>query len=208
MNNPWLNVPLADYEGHMTLPGIEQASLLADIFGGFIAEFSPSSVAVIGCTGGNGFEKIPPSVSRVVGVDINPHFIDETSTRFKDRIQNLELIAGDIQSPEVSFAPVDLIFLGLVLEYVDADSVMAKMPSMLTAHGHIITVLQMPTSGQQQISPSPFKSVHPVGEIMHLVPPESLQNCANAQGLVQLQAHTVTSKGGKQFQVQVFGRSA
>ena len=25
MNSPWLDVPLADYEGHMALPGIEQA---------------------------------------------------------------------------------------------------------------------------------------------------------------------------------------
>jgi hypothetical protein len=31
MNNLWLDVPLADYEGHMALPGIEQAQLLSDI---------------------------------------------------------------------------------------------------------------------------------------------------------------------------------
>jgi hypothetical protein len=68
MNNPWLDVPLADYEGHMALPGIEQAQLLSGIFADVLAKFSPRSVAVIGCAGGNGFDRISPSISRVVGV--------------------------------------------------------------------------------------------------------------------------------------------
>ena len=130
MNNPWLDVPLADYEGHMALPGIEQAQLLSDIFAGVLAKFSPRSVAVIGCAGGNGFDRIPPAISRVVGVDLNPRFVAEIEARFRDRIENLELMVGDIQSHEVSFAPVDLIFLGLILEYVNVESVMARMPSM------------------------------------------------------------------------------
>lgn len=205
MKNPWLDVPLADYEGHMALPGIEQAQLLSDIFADALAKFSPRSVAVIGCAGGNGFDRIPPTASRVVGVDLNPRFVAETEARFRDRIDNLELIAGDIQSPEVSFAPVDLIFLGLVLEYVDVEAVMARMPSMLAPRGHMVTVLQLPTVGHQQVSPSPFKSVTPVGDVMHLVPPVRLQNSIEAHGCIQLESRNVVSQGGKQFQVQTFG---
>ncbi|MFW5397421.1 MAG: methyltransferase family protein [Candidatus Accumulibacter regalis] len=143
----------------MALPGIEQAQLLSDIFADALAKFSPCSVAVIGCAGGNGFDRIPPAVSRVVGVDLNPLFVAETEARFRDRIEHLELIAGDIQSPEILFSPVDLIFLGLVLEYVDVDPVVAKMLSMLTPRGHMVTVLQLPSVGHQQVSPSPFKKV-------------------------------------------------
>ncbi len=205
MNNPWLDVPLADYEGHMALPGIEQAQLLSDIFAGVLAKFSPRSVAVIGCAGGNGFDRIPSAISRVVGVDLNPRFIAETEARFRGRIENLELVVGDIQGHEVSFAPVDLMFLGLILEYVNVESVIAKMPSMLAARGHIVTVLQLPTVGHQQVSPSPFKSVQPLGEIIHLVPPARLRDSVEAQGFVQLESRNVVSNGGKQFQVQVFG---
>ena len=205
MNNPWLDVPLADYEGHMALPGIEQAQLLSDIFAGVLAKFSPSSVAFIGCAGGNGFDRIAPAISRVVGVDLNPRFVAETEARFRGRIENLELIVGDIQSHEVSFSPVDLMFLGLILEYVNVESVIARMPSLLTARGHIVTVLQLPTVGYQQVSPSPFKSVHPVGEAMHLVSPARLQESVEAQGYVQLESCNVVSNGGKQFQVQAFG---
>jgi hypothetical protein len=85
MNSPWLDVPLADYEGHMALPGIEQAQLLSDIFSGVLEQYSPRSVAVIGCAGGNGFERISSGISRVVGVDLNPQFIAETETRFGGR---------------------------------------------------------------------------------------------------------------------------
>jgi hypothetical protein len=30
MRNPWLDIPLADYEGHMALPAIGQSRLIAD----------------------------------------------------------------------------------------------------------------------------------------------------------------------------------
>jgi hypothetical protein len=204
MNNPWLDVPLADYEGHMALPGIGQAQLLSDIFAGVLAQFSPRSVAVIGCAGGNGFDRIPPGILRVVGVDLNPRYVAETEVRFRGKIKNLELMVGDIQNPAISFTPVDLIFLGLVLEYVNVESVIPRMPSMLTASGHMVTVLQLPTVGHQQVSPSPFTSVQPLGEVIHLVPPVRLQSSAEAQGFVQLESRNVVSKGGKQFQVQVF----
>ena len=204
MSNPWLVVPLADYEGHMALPGIEQAQLLSDIFSGVLEQFSPRSVAVIGCAGGNGFDRIPSSISRVVGVDLNPHFIAETETRFRGRLKNLELVVGDIQSHEVSFAPVDLMFLGLVLEYVDVETVIARTPSMLTANGHLATVLQLPSVSHRQVSPSPFPTVQALGELAHLVPPSRLQNAAETQGYVQLESRNVASKGGKQFQLQVF----
>ena len=96
------------------------------------------------------------------------------------------MIVGDIQSHEVSFAPVDLISLGLILEYVNVEPVIARMPSMLTARGHIVTVLQLSTVGHQQVSPSPFKSVHPVGEVMHLVPPARLRDSVDAHGYISV----------------------
>ena len=55
-DNPWLTIPLADYEAHMALPQVGQARLLADLFAAELRVGSPSSVAVLGCAGGNGFE--------------------------------------------------------------------------------------------------------------------------------------------------------
>ena len=68
MKNPWLDVPLADYEGHMALPGIEQAQLLADILAGTLEEFLPQSVAVLGVLAEMGLRELHRVSTRVVGV--------------------------------------------------------------------------------------------------------------------------------------------
>lgn len=83
--------------------------MLSDLLAKTIGQFSPSSVAILGCAGGNGFDRIPETIQRIVGIDINPAYIDETYRRYQNRFTNLELIAGDIQQPEINFAPVDLI---------------------------------------------------------------------------------------------------
>lgn len=98
MTNSWLNIPLEDYEGHMSFAGIEQAQLLAGVLGECIEQYAPDEIAVIGCSGGNGFENIPSRVTRVVGVDINADYIAKTKERFEREFKNLELLAGDIQN--------------------------------------------------------------------------------------------------------------
>jgi len=56
--NPWLDIPLQDYERYMSLPEIGQAQMLADQFELLIKRHSPASVALIGCAGGNGLERL------------------------------------------------------------------------------------------------------------------------------------------------------
>jgi hypothetical protein len=51
--SPWLDIPLADYEGHMALPEIAQARMLAGELERAVRQHTPSSVAIIGCSGGN-----------------------------------------------------------------------------------------------------------------------------------------------------------
>ncbi len=58
MRDPWLDIPLADYEGHMALPYVAQAQLFSGLFAEALQEFSPESVALLGCAGGNGFEAL------------------------------------------------------------------------------------------------------------------------------------------------------
>ena len=44
-DNPWLTIPLADYEAHMALPQVGQAQLLADLFAALVLEYvEPESV--------------------------------------------------------------------------------------------------------------------------------------------------------------------
>src|SRR3989304_9695251 len=99
MKNPWLEIPLADYEAHMNLPEVAQAKFLGDVFGDMLKRHSPRSVAILGCAGGNGFEHLfTAETTRVVGVDINPEYIEEARRRFKDPLPGLELFAGNIET--------------------------------------------------------------------------------------------------------------
>ena len=76
MSNPWLSVPLEDYEGHMRSPGVEQLTILADLFKRVLDRYRPESVAVLGVAGGNGLEQIDCTVTkRIVGVDINQRYL-------------------------------------------------------------------------------------------------------------------------------------
>ncbi len=203
MRNPWLDIPLADYEAHMALPYVGQARLLSDIFGGALDEYAPRSVAVLGCAGGNGFERIPRTVERAVGVDINPNYIERALSRFSGRIPALELFAGDVQTDEFAFAPVELVFAGLLFEYVDAAKVLAKIRSMICNKGTLVVVLQLP-GAVAEITPSPCAALGALAPLMRLVPPEKLRELAEWLGYRQADARIAEAPGGKRFHVQAF----
>jgi pimeloyl-ACP methyl ester carboxylesterase len=57
----------------MALPSIGQAEMLAAQFALLIKRLRPASVAIVGCAGGNGLNRIDPGqLERVVAIDINP----------------------------------------------------------------------------------------------------------------------------------------
>jgi len=205
MKNPWLDIPLADYEGHMAMPNVGQAQLLADVFASALSKYKPRSVAVLGCAGGNGLDRVSSEVTeRVVGVDLNPDYIRNARTRFAHQIPLLELLVGDVQKDEFTFEPVELAFAGLLFEYVDAEVVLAKIRAMLTPGGMLITVVQLPSATISEISPSPFASLGALSSVMRLVPPKLLRHLAAAHEYHETEAQTFEAAGGKEFHVQEF----
>jgi SAM-dependent methyltransferase len=205
MRNPWLDIPLADYERHMALPQVAQAQLLSDVLAEAVGRYLPRSVAVLGCAGGNGFERLADNgVERIVGVDLNPDYVEAARERFADRIPVPELIAGDVQTGLFTFAPVDLVLAGLLFEYVDPGVVLARIRTMLAPGGTLRTLVQLPGTALSKITPSPYTSLAALAPVMHLVPPEQLARLAADQGYFMTGDRTVEAAGGKQFQVQDF----
>lgn len=202
MRNPWLEVPLADYEAHMALPQVGQAQMLAETLSSNIEKFAPRSVAILGCAGGNGFEQIPASVERVVGIDINPAYIEQAQVRSREWERQPELFVGDVQRDGFAFAPVGLLFAGLLFEYVDVASVLERSRSMLCHGGTLVTVLQLPN--EATVSPSPYATVGTLASIFSFVPPDEFRQLAGDAGYQPLGAKTVKAKSGKKFHVQSF----
>ncbi|MEW6251269.1 MAG: class I SAM-dependent methyltransferase [Planctomycetota bacterium] len=205
MDNPWLHVPLADYEGHMAAPEVAQARLLADMFAAALHSHRPASAAVLGCAGGNGFERIQPEITRrIVGIDLNPEYVREARVRFERRLPGLELYVGDVQRDRFEVAPVELVFAGLLFEYVDASATLPRLPGLLSPGGVLATVLQLPSPTLPEITPSRYPSLAALASIMRLVSPAALKVAAERCGFRETAACTVESAGGKRFSVQEF----
>jgi SAM-dependent methyltransferase len=204
---PWLSVALDAYEAHIASAGVGQAQLLADLLEAAIASHRPHSLALLGCAGGNGFERVAPDVERVVGVDLNPGFVAATRARFAARLPALELYVADIAAG-CPYEPVALAFAGLLLEYVDVASALRSIRAGLAPSGILVTVVQLPGDAPT-ITPSAHAHLlAPLEAAFRYVAPRELARTARRCGLEPISSTMARATGGKAFQVQTFRRSA
>ncbi len=207
MKNPWIDIPLADYEAHMDLPHVGQTRMLSDLFAAALGRYEPRSLALLGCAGGNGLERIQAgSPLRVVGVDLNPTFVEEARRRFAGQLPGLELFAGDVQTEVFGFEPVELVFAGLLFEYVDVAVTLKRVAAMLTPDGRLVTVVQMP-SETAAVTPSPYTCLKSLAPILTHVDPGELARLAAVYGLREVESRSVEAGSGKAFCVQVFEKT-
>ena len=205
MINPWLTIPLEDYEGHMALPYVGQAKMLVNEFEELLKTYAPTSAAVIGCAGGNGFEEAAKAgVARLVGLDINPSYIADAKARYAGRMTGLELYCADIEGDAPELRPVDLIYGALVFEYVDIAKALKNLRGICLPGGILAALLQLPKEGVANVSPSPFVTLKDLGSIMRLVPPNDFRKIAEGLGFGFLSQKLITLESGKQFSLQIF----
>jgi len=207
MENPWLSIPLAEYEGHMALPEIGQAEMLAGELEFAVRQYFPKSVAVIGCAGGNGLDRLVESgIERIVGIDINPAYVETVRRRFRPRIPGLELHVADVQSMLPQIAPVDLIFAALILEYVDVPMTMRSFQKLCAPDGALVVILQSASPNVEKTSPSPYKSIQLLAPAMRLLDQGDVQERAIAAGFSLASSRVVSLRSGKDFVVLCFGK--
>jgi len=207
MENPWLSIPLAEYEGHMALPEVGQAEMLAGELEFAVRQYSPNSVAVIGCAGGNGLDRLVESgIERIVGIDINPAYVQTVRRRFRSRIPGLELHVADIQSMLPQIAPVDLIFAALILEYVDVPMTMRSFQNLCAPDGALVVILQAASPNVEKTSPSPYKSIQLLAPAMRPLDQGDVQERAVAAGFSLASSRVVSLRSGKDFVVLCFGK--
>jgi trans-aconitate methyltransferase len=202
--NPWLAIPLADYEAHMALPYVGQAQLLADVLGDAVRVHAPRSVAVLGCAGGNGFDRVPRG-TRLVGIDVNADYVSAARARHATRA-GIELYVGDVTADELPFAPVDLAYACLLFEYVEPAVALRRLAAKLLPGAALVAVLQLPSAVHAEVTPSPYTSLAALAPSMRLVPPAALASAAFAEGYASIGDALATASGGKQFVVQTYRR--
>ena len=189
----------------MASPEIGQAQMLADELELLVKRISPKSIAVVGCAGGNGLERLTRgTVERVVAVDINPRYIEVAAERCAERLIGVEFICADVQSESMRFEPVDFIYAGLLFEYVDVPSTIAALKRICRSGGTLATILQLPSADLSVISPSRYKSLTRLSHAFCLVDPSHLKGTAVAVGYVPLTVEVIELASGRRFCKQTF----
>jgi ubiquinone/menaquinone biosynthesis C-methylase UbiE len=200
MKNPWLRIPARDYENHMALPEVAQAQALGNLMASVLKEFTPASLAVIGCSTGNGFEHIDDAhTQRVVGVDINAAYLSILKTRFAGKIPHLELIEADISDPGFQIAPVSMVLAALVFEYVNVAVALANIVRCLAPGAVLVTVLQLASTESAPVTATRYQSLELLAPIMNLVSPSGFSCICNEMGLQQIKTDSIPLKKGKAF---------
>jgi len=203
MVNPWLNIPVADYEGHMSSPNVDQLSFLAGTFKETLEHHDCDTVALLGCATGNGLEHVKRGFTRrVTAVDINPEYLEILRQRYGNSVPGLEVVQDDLESCELEKQAYSLIFAGLVFEYLEPQALLQRIAKWLQMDGILVTVLQ-PAEGAS-VTETPYTSIKSLNSIMSLIDPNKFKIIAANVGLMAIEEKFITLETGKSFYIGTY----
>jgi len=209
MTNPWLDIPEADYVGHMSSSAVGQRPVLGRLLGEALETVRPDVVLVLGCSTGNGLEHVNPAVtSRVVVVDVNQQYLLRLRERFPNPTFELDVRVGDVIDVELEREAYDLVHAGLILEYVEWPVLVPRVAMALRPGGVLSVILQTPSASSPAVTPTTFTSLRRLESLFRFVEPMALVTAARGEGLDLHARHTETLPAGKSFEVLLFIKNA
>src|SRR5215831_13655042 len=209
MSNPWLSIPLKDYEGHMSSPGVQQLTALAELFKRALDYCVPGSVAVLGVAGGNGLEQINcEATKRIVGVDINQRYLNEVDRRFgSGRLAGLELYCRDLAEGDLSTPPVALVHAALIFEHAGLGLALEHALYLVAPGGRFSVVLQAPSKHEEGVTPTGYTSMQTLKKDFALIDCEEFQCLLREKGFELVEQEDWPLPGGKALWLGVFAQS-
>lgn len=209
MNNPWLSIPASDYEGHMSLPQVDQLSFLGNVFKRTLAEYDSSSVLYLGCATGNGLEYISnEKTHKLTAIDINPEYLEIVRNRYQVILPDLETIEADLNDYQGNDQQYALIFAGLIFEYLSPERLLGNISNWLEKEGIVVVVLQLQDKYKMNVSETPYSSLTLLEPIMNLISGQEIKQMAKESGLTELKGESVTLDSGKTFYIGVYAKVA
>ena len=207
MTNPWLKIPAADYEGHMSSPSVAQQSFLAQTFKESLESHDSSTIALLGCATGNGLEHVDRDVTRrVTAIDINPQYLAKLRQCYGVGVPGLEIVETDLETCVIENQTFSLIFAGLIFEYLDPRKLLSKIKGWLRSDGVMVTVLQLPAEHLEKITDTPYVSLKKLDAIMKFISPHDFKSMAYDVDLKEIKAKTATLESGKSFYIGTYAK--
>ncbi len=119
MDNPWMQIDLDDYEGHMQLDSVMQLQAMNELMCDQFARYAVTSAMVLGVAGGNGLNHVDSGqLSRVYGVDINADYLAQCVKRYPALKEVFQPIEADLQDVKAALPHAELILANLLIEYI------------------------------------------------------------------------------------------
>ncbi len=204
----WHQIPLDDYEKHMSHETVGQLQLLSHLTKTYLQDFQPETALFLGVAGGNGLEHIDPTITtQVFGVDINEKYLEACRLRLGEQLPNLQLRQLDItQSKEEQVCQADFVWVALVVEYTRIEPCLAFVKNNLKTGGKLIVTIQV-NNGAVAVSPTGVESIKVAGDLFVLVDADELSKRAEDCGLVKQGFKEHFLPNGKSFKTFVFERS-
>lgn len=203
--NPWLKIPLNDYEAHMSEPKVGQLQLLNNFFKNVINKYKQNSLCVLGCTNGNGFEHLINDDNRkIFGFDINYNYLNECSAKYKNVLSSLNLVCADIDNLEIKENSFDLIHAALIFEYVNVEKTINNISKWLKGNGILSVVLQIPSDKSSPVSDTGYESLKSLNSILQLVNLSEFNIYIDRNKLIMIESYFNEMPNGKQFFVGIY----
>ena len=203
MPNPWLAVPLAEYEGHMAAPDVRQLAALSDLFAEALAYCRPESIAILGVAGGNGLERIDSRATlRVVGLDVNPSYLDAVRERHAG-LRGLELHCTDLAGEMPALAAVQLVHAALIFEHAGLGRCLDNALALAAPGGALSVVLQLPGDGES-IAPGASPAIQSLKPHFSLIDPARFRETLEDRGFRLAYQTRCPLPAGKAFWMGIF----
>jgi hypothetical protein len=190
----------------MRSAGVQQLDALSDLFADALACRRPESVAILGIAGGNGLERIDGNItSRVVGLDVNPLYLEAVRRRFA-AVHGLELHCVDLSEEIAELQPVHLVHAALVFEHAGTGRCLENALSLVAPGGALSAVLQLPSGSEANVGVSPFATMQSLGAGFSLIDPVWFGEKLEHNGFCLKHQSRRSLPAGKGFWMGVFGR--
>jgi len=187
------------------MEAVGQSVVLRSLFADAYAERRPRRLAVLGCTTGADLEQVDPGVTEVVvGLDLNPDYLELARRRLSALGSRVHLVRGDVSAAELPGGPFDLVHAALLLEYVEPAALFRRIHRWLAPDGICSVVTQEPTPGLPSVSATKYESLQRLAACMTLRDADEVMRLAGPAGLQLLRRRTVTLPTGKRLVSSIF----
>lgn len=204
--NPWKDIPLDDYENHMSLDSVNQLQTLNLIMKEQFSSYPVCDVMILGVAGGNGLEHIDPAKYKTVyGIDINEEYLKAVQDRFKDLGGILHCIRLDLTTEMERLPRSEFVIADLLIEYIGYE-VFGKAVMQISPV-YVSCVIQINTDEENWVSDSPYlHSFDRLDEVHHQMEEDALVRTMKEIGYNKLSGRSYPLPNGKALVRIDFGR--